>query len=435
MHVDGSWVGSGLDSSGRLARNLWQGRRQSRLSLLLYLDPLTSYEGGETTFQTAAGLCAVRMQQGSALCFFHGEHPLSPWHEGSPVTRGVKHVIRTDVLYCASARERGEEVMPNELATDVDTDSEGWALLGLGDLTLEDAQPARDNSPLVEDAQRERDTSPLAETLCGPDHLSEGAAQPAQDALPLVQAAPARAYLHCLDPRAAPCAWDEFGRRVDRTPVQPALDSDAERRYAYGAPAGSAAHELLSADEFESRLRFELVDGIVAESRHLLRQLPLYLLPREAVEACLPAEADEAAIATLLRSPDATRGAVVFVAPVSGMGHGLFAAADLQALVCLGEYSGVLCEDSFANAKAPDEYLMAYPARGLHISAASMGGLLRFANHAPRGEANLDVFPVLLDGAWHMVGLTLVPISAATQITLDYGNAFWDGQHRTPLAT
>ena len=33
------------------------------------------------------------------LCFYHGEHELSPLHEGSLVTRGVKHIVRSDVLY------------------------------------------------------------------------------------------------------------------------------------------------------------------------------------------------------------------------------------------------------------------------------------------------------------------------------------------------
>ena len=32
------------------------------------------------------------------LCFYHGEHELSPLHEGSLVTRGVKHIVRSDVL-------------------------------------------------------------------------------------------------------------------------------------------------------------------------------------------------------------------------------------------------------------------------------------------------------------------------------------------------
>ena len=34
-----------------------------------------------------------------ALAFWHGEHPLSLLHEGSPVTRGVKTIVRSDVLY------------------------------------------------------------------------------------------------------------------------------------------------------------------------------------------------------------------------------------------------------------------------------------------------------------------------------------------------
>ena len=37
--------------------------------------------------------------RGGALAFWHGEHPLSLLHEGSPVTRGVKTIVRSDVLY------------------------------------------------------------------------------------------------------------------------------------------------------------------------------------------------------------------------------------------------------------------------------------------------------------------------------------------------
>ena len=47
-------------------------------------------------------------EQGSALLFFHGEHQLSPFHEGSLVTAGFKHIIRSDVLYTES-EEEGEE--------------------------------------------------------------------------------------------------------------------------------------------------------------------------------------------------------------------------------------------------------------------------------------------------------------------------------------
>ena len=86
-HHDGMWLGSGLDDAGRFVRDMWGGRRQSELTVLLYLDDLDDYDGGATTFfepdAEGAVLRSVRAPQGSALCFFHGQHPLSPLHEGS----------------------------------------------------------------------------------------------------------------------------------------------------------------------------------------------------------------------------------------------------------------------------------------------------------------------------------------------------------------
>ena len=41
----------------------------------------------------------VQPKKGAVLCFPHGHHPASPLHEGELVTRGVKYVARTDVLY------------------------------------------------------------------------------------------------------------------------------------------------------------------------------------------------------------------------------------------------------------------------------------------------------------------------------------------------
>jgi predicted 2-oxoglutarate/Fe(II)-dependent dioxygenase YbiX len=40
--------------------------------MLLYLDSLSSYDGGSTTFHMASGEHAVRVPQGHALCFLHG---------------------------------------------------------------------------------------------------------------------------------------------------------------------------------------------------------------------------------------------------------------------------------------------------------------------------------------------------------------------------
>jgi len=108
MHTDGSWPGSGL-VNGKLVRDIY-GDRWSQLTFLLYLD--ADYEGGETSFfvpKSAASprsgeVVRVSVPRGSALVFFHGEHELSPLHEGSLVSRGLKRIVRSDVLYSLPGR-------------------------------------------------------------------------------------------------------------------------------------------------------------------------------------------------------------------------------------------------------------------------------------------------------------------------------------------
>jgi hypothetical protein len=101
--------------SFRLATLLF-GDRWSQLSFLIYLND--DMEGGSTTFilpeedpttcdvgggagRRSGGMVSrgVKVAQGGVLCFFHGQHPLSPLHEGSVVTAGTKYVVRSDVLY------------------------------------------------------------------------------------------------------------------------------------------------------------------------------------------------------------------------------------------------------------------------------------------------------------------------------------------------
>jgi hypothetical protein len=101
MFADGAWPGSGIDTAGNLVDDLF-GDRFSQLTFLLYLDD--DYDGGETSFVVGSGreasrIVSVAVPKGSALCFFHGEHHMSPLHEGSLVTRGIKRIIRSDVLY------------------------------------------------------------------------------------------------------------------------------------------------------------------------------------------------------------------------------------------------------------------------------------------------------------------------------------------------
>lgn len=128
-HIDGAWPGSGLLPDGTYTDDAFNGESHSRLTFLVYLND--GFEGGTTTFflpgvdvPPSVAECAeepensvpqsngqrpgrvgrievrkVQPQLGAVLVFPHGSASGSLVHEGSAVTRGVKYVIRTDVLY------------------------------------------------------------------------------------------------------------------------------------------------------------------------------------------------------------------------------------------------------------------------------------------------------------------------------------------------
>ena len=82
----------------------------SQLSFVLYLTD--DFDGGETTFYIPAGGEYYRKFSspaicGSALCFFHGPHPLSPLHEVSSQLH--QHAPHTDcVVVCDSGISRAQ---------------------------------------------------------------------------------------------------------------------------------------------------------------------------------------------------------------------------------------------------------------------------------------------------------------------------------------
>lgn len=77
-------------------------QHQSRLTFMIYLTDGEDFVGGDTLFYargpTALGaptvVARVRPRIGSLILFDHGV-----WHAGEPVTRGQKHVVRSDVIY------------------------------------------------------------------------------------------------------------------------------------------------------------------------------------------------------------------------------------------------------------------------------------------------------------------------------------------------
>lgn len=67
---------------------------ESRLTFMVYLNE--DFKGGETKFYEDSGAprVSVRPERGMALVFIHRQ-----LHEGAPVIRGRKYVLRTDVMY------------------------------------------------------------------------------------------------------------------------------------------------------------------------------------------------------------------------------------------------------------------------------------------------------------------------------------------------
>ncbi|HKO80080.1 MAG TPA: 2OG-Fe(II) oxygenase [Chitinophagaceae bacterium] len=64
----------------------------SYYTLMIYLNE--DFEGGETTFDTTS----IKSEKGMALIFLH-----SLAHEGKEVTKGIKYVLRTDIMYRLNA--------------------------------------------------------------------------------------------------------------------------------------------------------------------------------------------------------------------------------------------------------------------------------------------------------------------------------------------
>ena len=65
---------------------------ESQFTFLVYLND--GFEGGATAFHESRASLLVTPEQGKALVFYHRQ-----LHEGMPIVRGRKYVLRTDVMY------------------------------------------------------------------------------------------------------------------------------------------------------------------------------------------------------------------------------------------------------------------------------------------------------------------------------------------------
>jgi WD40 repeat protein len=71
---------------------------RSQLTCMIYLSGAEAFDGGDTLFY-ADGPRAGEPSGAPPVVFDH-----RIWHAGDTVTRGVKHILRSDLLYCRSAQ-------------------------------------------------------------------------------------------------------------------------------------------------------------------------------------------------------------------------------------------------------------------------------------------------------------------------------------------
>ncbi|MFA0812414.1 prolyl hydroxylase family protein [Microbulbifer epialgicus] len=107
FHTDGAWPGSRI-IDGQLIANGYPDRFSEMTFLVLLSE---DFDGGATRFRvnpdnplqqpsrSAIQDIDVRTPAGSVLCFPHGMHPLHRIHSSMPIERGVKYIIRTDILF------------------------------------------------------------------------------------------------------------------------------------------------------------------------------------------------------------------------------------------------------------------------------------------------------------------------------------------------
>ncbi|MCR9161059.1 MAG: prolyl hydroxylase family protein [Nannocystaceae bacterium] len=99
-HHDVAWPGSRV-VDGALLEDVDPSVR-SHYTFIVALND--DFDGGATRFEVGRDgvrTVDVRTPMGSALCFPHGNHPDRCVHASTPITRGCKYIIRTDLLFGA----------------------------------------------------------------------------------------------------------------------------------------------------------------------------------------------------------------------------------------------------------------------------------------------------------------------------------------------
>jgi hypothetical protein len=109
----------------------------------------------------------------------------------------------------------------------------------------------------------------------------------------------------------------------------------------------------------------------------------------------------------------------------SGVGFGLFAEEDLEEDIFVGEYTGLVRKNN--DYLKMNDYLYSYPVEDSigrnYVIDATNGNLMRFVNHS--FWPNLKPSYAFIDGIYHVILVTIMPIQKGRQLTYDYGRNYW----------
>ena len=136
----------------------------------------------------------------------------------------------------------------------------------------------------------------------------------------------------------------------------------------------------------------------------------------------------------------AGRVASVEIRDAGALGWGLFSLAPLDEGDLVGEYAGVIQENSDASPEEQidghylSDYAWNYPdelpdGTEFEVNAFREGNELRFANHSSR--PNMAVDHTVVDGLFVTFFRVILPVPAGGQLTVDYGREYWEGGFRT----
>lgn len=130
--------------------------------------------------------------------------------------------------------------------------------------------------------------------------------------------------------------------------------------------------------------------------------------------------------------------APVYIGDTKTRGRGLYALKDIPKDSFIGIYTGTIKEQqemiNYDESGFDTDYAWDYPdeIEGfplLEVDAKYTGNELRFGNHDK--NPNLRVEHTIVDNLWYIFFIADRDIKSNEELTVSYGEAYWDTEHRT----